>query len=239
MPTRLTPAERRFWLRWVLATALGSFLGGAVSGAVVLSGELRFAPVSSSFRSASVMALTEAVAFAAQGATVGMAQGLVLRHSLARSGWWGGATTGGWAAAGTLSGVLAGAFGGGLTHVGPDAGPLGVVVTAAGSIAAFLLLPGLWQWLVLRRLVERAGRWVLVSAGSCLAGTAIAFPVMVVVARAMGWPLPSAQAWGLSGALTGWIGGAITGAMLVQLLRQLVPSTLSEQGAPHTVSPQR
>jgi hypothetical protein len=108
-----------------------------------------------------------------------------------------------------------------------------VVVTAAGSIAAFLVLPGLLQWLVLRRLVERAGRWVSAQALSFLAGTALAFPVMVVVARAMGWSLPSAQAWGLSGALMGLIVGASTGAVLVQLLQQSSPTTQKEATQMH------
>jgi len=126
--------------------------------------------------------------------------------------------------AGILSGALAGVFGGGLTQVGPDAGPIGIAVTIVGSIAAVLFLPGLFQWLGLRRLVEGAGGWVLAQAVSFLVGIALAFPVMVVVARAMGWNLPSAEAWGLGGALTGLIGGAITGSVLVRLLhRRLQP----------------
>ena len=60
------------------------------------------------------------------------------------------------------------------------------------------------------------------QAVSFIAGTALAFPVMEVVAYAMGGNLPSAEAWGLSGALTGLINGAITGSTLVRLLRRPV-----------------
>jgi len=59
-----------------------------------------------------------------------------------------------------------------------------------------------------------------VSAGSFLVANGLSFPVMVVVARALGWGLPSAAAWGLSGILAGALYGAMSGAMLVRLLRQ-------------------
>ena len=138
-------AERSFWLRWVGATTIGSILGGAASGAVVLSGEIRFTYLNSSLMAVIVMSMVEAVAFAARGVAVGVAQAMVLRQSVVQSGWWVVATTAGWTVAGGLSGVLAGAFGGRLTQVGPDAGSLGIVVTALGSIAAVLVVPGLFQ----------------------------------------------------------------------------------------------
>jgi len=78
-----TDAERRFWLRWVVATIIGFIIGGAGSGAVVLSGEIRFADVGSSIMPAVIMAVTEALAFAVQGAAVGTAQWIVLRQSIA------------------------------------------------------------------------------------------------------------------------------------------------------------
>jgi hypothetical protein len=107
-----------------------------------------------------------------------------------------------------------------MTGVGPDAGLAGLVVTFLGSGVALVMLPGLLQWLVLRRQVEQAGWWVLASAVMFFVANGLAFLVMVVVARALGWGLPSAQAWGLSGALAGLLSGAITGAVLVRLLRQ-------------------
>jgi hypothetical protein len=55
-----------------------------------------------------------------------------------------------------------------------------------------------------------------------LAGAAISLPVIVAVTQAMGWHLPSAEAWGLAGALIGLISGMMTGYALVQLLRRRV-----------------
>jgi hypothetical protein len=208
------------WLRWVLATALGYLVGGAVSGAVVSGGETRWASVTSPLVAALVLAVTEVVAFGAHGAAVGIAQGITLRHSMVRSGWWVVATTGGWAVGGAISGSLAGVFGGTLTGVGPDAGPAGIVVTVTGSVTALVFLPGLLQWLVLRRQVGQAGWWVLASAVSFFVAIGLSFPLMVALARTLNWGLPSAEAWGLGGALVGLLDGAITGAVLVRLLRQ-------------------
>jgi hypothetical protein len=88
MRTRLTLAERHFWFRWVLATALGSLLGGSVSGAVVLGGETSYDDVTSPLIGALVLGVTSMIAFGVQGAAIGLAQGIALRHTLARSGWW-------------------------------------------------------------------------------------------------------------------------------------------------------
>ena len=214
------------WLRWVLATALGFLIGGAVSGAVVSGGETRWALVTSPLVAALVLAVTEVVAFGVHGAAVGIAQGITLQHSMARSGWWVVATTGGWAVGGAISGSLAGVFGGTLTGVGPDAGPAGIVVTVAGSVAAFVFLPGVLQWLVLRRQVGKAGWWVLASAVSFFVAVGLSFPLIVALARLQGWNLPSAQAWGLGGALAGALYGAMTGAVLVRLLRQPVSAAV-------------
>jgi hypothetical protein len=220
MPTGLTTAERRFWLCWLLATTLGSLLGGAVSGAVISGGETSFDDVTSPLLGALALGVTTMIAFGVQGAAIGLTQGIALRHALAHSGWWVIATGGGWMVGGAVSGSLAGSVGEAMTGVGPDAGLAGLVVTFLGSGVALVMLPGLLQWLVLRRQVEQAGWWVLASAVMFFVANGLAFLVMVVVARALGWGLPSAQAWGLSGALAGLLSGAITGAVLVRLLRQ-------------------
>ncbi len=212
---------RGFWLQWVLATAIGFIIGGAISGVLVLAAETQFANVTSPWTGAIALATADAVAFGLHGAALGSAQWLVLRNVIARPGGWVVATAGGWAAAGIVSGILGGAFGGALTGVGPDYGYIGVVIAYASGFAS-LLLPGFVQWLALRRQVERAGWWVLAQALSILAAIAVAFPAMLVAGRAMGWEFPSAQAWGFAGVLAGLIDGAITGAVLVWLLRQPV-----------------
>ncbi len=231
MQTDYTHAERSVWLRWVIATAIGSIIGGAMSGAVVFGGETRFADVTSPMIGVIAMASTDVVAFGLYGAVIGIAQWLALRRAIARSGWWVAATTGGWAIAGIVSGALSGTFGGRLTGVGPDAGSIGVAVSVAGSIAALFFLPGTLQWLVLRRQARRAGWWVLAYAGGFLVAVAVSFPVMLIVGRAAGWNFPSAQAWSLAGLLVGLIDGAITGAVLVWLLRQPVTGAAREMAA--------
>jgi hypothetical protein len=219
LPIERALIDRTFWLRWILATTISTIIGGAASGALVLAAEYRFADVTSPWTGAFALATANAVAFGFRGAALGSAQWIVLRRAIARPGGWVAATTGGWAAGGIVSGILGGAFGGALTGVGPDYGPIGVAIAFAGGIA-FLILPGLLQWLVLRRQVEQAGWWVPAQAVSLLAATAVFFPAMLVAGRAMGWEFPSAQAWGFSGALAGLLDGAIGGAVLVWLLRQ-------------------
>ncbi len=220
-----------FWFRWVIATTIGALIGGAVSGALVLAAEHRFADVTSPLVGAVVLAMANAVAFGFRGAALGIAQWSVLRQSLARAGGWIIATAGGGAVGGIVSGVVGGTFGGALTGVGPDYGSLGVALAFAGGVTSLLILPGLLQWLVLRRQVERAGWWVAAQALSFLTATAIAFPVMAVVGRAAGWEFPSARAWGMGGTLAGLIDGAITGAVLIRLLRQPVPEAAKEMAA--------
>ena len=208
-----------FWMRWVIATTFGFIIGGAISGALVMAGEIRFASVTSPWIGATALAAAEAVAFGLHGAVLGGAQSFAMRSSVVRPGRWFLATTGGWAAAGILSGILGGAFGGALTGVGPDYGRIGRVIAFAGGIT-FLIFPGLLQWLALRREAPRAGWWIPAQALSFLAATAVSFPAMMVIGRAVGWDFPSAPAWGLMGIVAGLIYGAISGALLIRLLRQ-------------------
>lgn len=214
---------RGFQLRWMIATTIGFVIGGAVSGSLVNAAEIRFASVTSAAIGAMALAAAEAVAFGLHGAALGSTQWFVLRNAIARPGVWIAANAVGWAAAGIVSGILGGAFGGALTGVGPDYGRIGVVIAYASGIAT-LLLPGFFQWLVLRRQVERAGGWVLAQSLSFLAAIAIAFPIMLAVGRAMGWEFPSAQAWGFLGVLAGLIYGSLTGAVMARLLGRPRPS---------------
>ena len=69
-------------------------------------------------------------------------------------------------------------------------------------------------------MAPRAGWWIPAQALSFLAATAVSFPAMMVIGRAVGWDFPSAPAWGLMGIVAGLIYGAISGALLIRLLRQ-------------------
>jgi hypothetical protein len=200
-----------------------------VSGTLISGGETSFDDVTSPLPGALVLGVTAMLAFGIQGAAIGLAQGIALRHAFARPGRWVVATGGGWAMGGAISGGLAGSMSGAMTGVGPDAGVAGVVVTFVGGGAALSFLPGFLQGLALRRQVGRSRRWALVSAVAFFVASILSLPTMVAFARTFGRGLPSAEAWALNGALTGLISGAITGAALVRLLRPPAPAVAEER----------
>ena len=131
-----------FWLWWVLASTVGLAVGGAVGGAV------GFAVYEEPAGVAVVVGV--AVVGAVFGASVGIAQWLVLRRQVSRAGWWVLASTVGLAVGGVV--VEAVLVGGAL------------LVGETLVFAVFGASVGIAQWLVLRRWqVSRAGWWVLAS----------------------------------------------------------------------------
>ena len=119
------------------------------------------------------------------GAVIGLAQWLVLRQAIDdRFGWWILASAGGWIVGWGLivSGIL----------ISPESGITSIVT---GSVIG--LAVGLAQWFVLRRVVSRAGWWVLASTAAWILGLAGL----------------------LGGTLVGAVVGAVTGFMLDWLLR--------------------
>jgi hypothetical protein len=110
------------------------------------------------------------------------------------------------------------------------------------------ILSGTLQWLVLRRHVARASRWVLASFGAAVVVGLVVFGVVGVLqwlvlrrqfARAGWWVLASAVGWVVGmplGGIFGWLAlgaayGAITGTVLVWLLRQGPPGSDQNQGS--------
>ena len=196
MNTERAQVGWRFWLGWVVASTVGLGVGMAVPlwAIVVFHGVLAYAAGGRS------SALGEAVALyvfltligAFGGASVGIAQWLVLRRQVARAGWW----------------VLASIVGFALGFV--VGGPLGSATTSRAvftpvDVAVQFLLGGagngapmgIAQWLVLRRQVGRAGWWVLASTVGLAVGAFFSVAAGVIYAP-------------------------ITGGVLVWLLRQPV-----------------
>jgi hypothetical protein len=211
-------AERSFLRSWILANVVGLGVASAINGALVNAVETRFDGVRSAVTAAYILASTEAIGFGLVGAVMGVAQFIALRRTTVSSGWWVVATGAGWVAAGIVSGTLAGLFGGALTGVGPDFGFIGVVIVFVGGFA--FALPGVSQYLVLRRSVPGSRRWVATHILSFLSASLIGFLLMIVVGTVMGWEFPSAAAWGFEGVLAGIVYGFMTGIALTQILRQ-------------------
>jgi hypothetical protein len=146
-------------------------------------------------------------------------QALILRRHLVGARWWPLATISGWAIAGALSGALP--FGGAVTGRGLDIGPLGFVAVAVVTVLTIGLLSGVFQWLILRRQLDRSGRWVWITAGGIALAMLVAAVILGLVS-AVGWlrseDFPSAQSWGVAGAAIGLVYGAVSGQALISLL---------------------
>lgn len=168
-----------FWGGWALA-----FLGFPIGGlaGVGLVGAVTGVPQA-------------AIGGAATGAVIGAAQWLVLRRRLPLSPWWIGATSVGMAVGLALGVGLLG------IDTSDTSLPLRGLVTGAGI--------GLAQYLVLRRLTDRAPAWaVAVTFGWALGW---------VVTRAAGVDLaPNFTVFGATGA---WSFQLLTGLVLAWLLR--------------------
>jgi hypothetical protein len=211
-------------LRWVLANIIGFAAGGGIAGTIARAmGQSHYGVATSMAEAVLIQTRIAGAATAVFGAAVGTAQWLVLRGGLRRVGWWVPATSAGWALAGVVAGILSGAIGGAVTGIGRDVGVWGFVVAAAVGILALGFLPVTFQWMILRRQVHRARRWLLGAAGAFLVAAWVAAGVvrwgLVSVIR---WlrpeDFPSAKAWVSFGTVAGLLYGAMTGTLLGQLV---------------------
>ncbi len=194
--------------QWVLASALGLAISGALAGSLAPNGgELGLTPAPSVAEGISNYALPAAAAFAVWGAGLGVAQWAVLRGRLRSAAWWAPATIVGWGLAGATIGTMTGGLGGELSTGGAyDAGGLGVSVSVLISILALGLIPPTSQWLILR---PDAPTWGSFSIRFVI-GLAIGGMSGWVAATAIGLTLPSGPAWITVGAMVGAVTGATT-----------------------------
>ena len=208
------------WPGWTVATAIGSTLGAVIGGALITLWLYPFAPVSSPLAAAAIAVPRTAGALAVWGVGIGAMQALLLRGRLVGMFWWPVATASGWAIAGALSGALP--VTGAVTSRGVDIGPLGFVAVSVVTVLAIGLLSGLFQWVILRRQVERAGWWMWATAGGIAVAILVAALILGLVS-ALGWlkpeDFPSSQAWGVAGAAVGLVYGVVSGQALSRLLR--------------------
>jgi hypothetical protein len=174
-----------FWSRWALANLMGLVVGAAgfVALVVLTAGALDRPP---GYAFGVALGLTFGPAF-------GLAQWWVLRGSLGPVGAWVGATVVGFLVAfATIFGVMDGSD--------PDTS----LLVKIGHAVVLGLTLGIAQWSVLRRKLDGASRWILVSVVSWvvaeLAGvalTALAGPPLDILGLfAIGTVLPGiAMAW--------------------------------------------
>ena len=227
-----------FWLRWVLASAIGfgiSFIG---------AWGVLFLVLGYAARVGGFLVGAGAVVLAAVtvGASVGIAQWLALRRHLSRAGLW---------LLGSVVGMTMGlSLSVWLAVVLQRGGRAGMssaltLVGVAGNFQDYVISGGMWwavvgvvagasvgiaQWLTLRNQLSWASLWPL---GSVL-GMAIGFPAGALVLGALGsiwhdtirlWgaDVGYIAAWAIGLAVMGAVSGAITGLALVWLLRHPLP----------------
>jgi hypothetical protein len=216
--------SRGFVLWWVIATSVGLVTGGAVA-AMVEAAMRRSLYRDAMPESEQVLKsmLNVGLMVSVSGAFIGANQWLVFRRRLSHSGWWVPAAVAGWG--------MAGAFSGGLSALFQDVTPSMSDVSAASvavSLIPFFLMPGVFQWLALRRRFDNAVQWLWWSHGALFLGLVGALAVVRGGLVTVGWltpyDFPSVNVFVLFGLVTGPIYGAVTGFVIVRLLRQQRPS---------------
>lgn len=212
------------WFWWVLATALGEFVGFAVPAAV---GAVAAWPLGRMGGTLPEIAMLGVMvpAGVVEGAVLGFAQWLVLRRyiqDMARREWV--LATALAAGVAWIIGMLPSTLGD-LTTINP------VVLIGGGILlgVVFVASIGVAQWLVLRRYIQKAGWWVLANAVAWPMGVAVPFIGLAIVPEespVVVWVVVGV----VSGVLMGAVVGAITGMALVWMLR----TPLSRSGK-HTI----
>ena len=178
----------RFWFWWLNASTAGFILGFVVANRLDWFGALAGTVI---------------------GASLGIAQWLILRRFIARAGWWVLASIVGLAVGfGVCSAVLF------ADDFAQDVG-FAIAGAVAGTVIGAAL--GIAQWLVLRRHVARAGWWVLASA--------VGVAIFETVDFAMQFDAGPVFLVGVAAY------SAITGGVLVWLLRQPTAEELNSRQA--------
>lgn len=211
-----------FWIKWVLANALGFAAGAAVPSALY---QAIVWPLVSTTSGSVIGVISEILSFvyASFGAiAIGAGQWFFLRRRVRWAGSWFVATSLGWLASELMAQSLAARL------VTLAYSP--VLAAALGAVPVVLV--AFPQWLVLRRHVSRAGRWVAANIAGAASGFVgylagylgsilVAWLITLIIGEA--WRTPVAA--GLTSATVGAAVGAITGVALRQLLRQPIPNT--------------
>ena len=202
------------WRRWTIATTLGELLGFAVPalvGATLGALEVPQLP----------MAAGLVLAGAGEGAVLGAFQGRSLAPAVATDDVTAAKIRRDWTRATAAAAMIAWILGmTPSTVLDGDPSAVAPAVLIVGGVVlglAFLLVMGVAQWLVLRRVVAGAWRWIAASALAWPLGVAV--PVVALMAVPDGAPMAAHAVVGvLAGVAMGAVVGGITGRTLVRLL---------------------
>ncbi len=213
----MSPRPRHAWRRCVACTAPAEVLGFAVPGLVWFLGEqVLHLPALALF-------LTVVTAGAGEGAVLGFGQHLALQRLVPGIGRrdWVGATAAGAGVAWTLGMVPSTLYDLGLPTIA-------IIAVAVPGAIVLLNSIGISQWLVLRRHLPRAWRWVPANAAAWLAGLPVTFVAPALVPDGSpSWAF--AVAWGTAGVVMATAIAMITGVAIVRLTRRTVEE---QSGAP-------
>ncbi len=212
--------EWAFGLQWMLAGTLGWSLGWM---AFIIAVETAATSRWLGSTIASIISynlwgfVQELAAFAAFGAALGTTQWFVLRTRLHRASWWILASATGIAMGWLLEQVVDGS----ISHLA------GISLDDIGGWAAFGVVLGVMQWLVLRTGVHRAGWWILASVVALVLG-GVAAKVGDHIAGLFHSQIPGIQSPidvaidFATLAIFGTVREAITGLVLLWLLRHSI-----------------
>jgi hypothetical protein len=221
------PSHGRLALgRWVLANALAFTAAGAIGGTLLRSlQQPYYTGVKSMGQAVLIETWTVGLAWTIFGAFAGAAQWWVIRGQSAAT-WWLPATVLGWALSGVGIGVLSGVAGGSVSTIGPASVPVGVYIAAIAAGVLAGLLPGTFQWLVLRRHFESATWWPGLTLLGLVAGFGAAFVVVRlglvdVVPVFRDTDFPSGKVWIVAGAVVGAVYAVVIGPALARTLSRL------------------
>lgn len=220
-------SSRAVWRKWVVANGLGEFVG--LTATMAMTAGLFSVNDTMSLGTALLAAVGVAIAGAAvEGAVVGLAQWSVLKESLPGFEWkpWVAATAIG-ALVAWLLGMMPSTFFQAMAsgaEATADAAPfdpplvlqLALAVGMGAVLGPFLGVP---QWLVLRRHLPRAGRWVLANSVAWAAGMPMIFLATGMIGAA--WSTTAIFATVAAGCLAaGLVVGAVHGLWLVRMLAE-------------------
>jgi len=209
--------------QWVLANVVAFTAAGALAGTLLRSLQQSYFTVVKSMGQA-VLIETRAtcLAWTIFGTFVGAAQWWVIRGKSAAARWLP-ATVLGWALSGVGVGVLSGVAGGSVSTIGPASVPPWLRILTIGAGLLVGLLPGTFQWLVLRRHVGSAAWWPGWTLLGLVAGfgagfVVVRFGLVDVVPLFRDTDFPSGKVLTLVGAVAGAVYAVVVGPALARTL---------------------